>query len=535
MKRIKGLVLVLVLMLVAPINTKAASTYISADGTVVNGNNITATVTLKDVAAWDIKISGSGSTNGCSTHEVGDSGTGNNTTKYFSVTCKANSLGTITFSYSGDVTSSDGNNTKVSGSKKVTVVKPREKSTNNNLKSLSVEGYELTPEFSKDTLEYNVEVTDDKETIKINAEKEDGYASLEGDGEIEVAEGVNKLEVKVTSETGVEKVYVLNVNVKDNNPITEKVNGESFTLVKRSKSLVLPEGLDSEKFVPTTIKIGENEIPALVSEELKLTLVGLKDKSGVVYLYEVVNGKIKDRYELLTTKGLTVKFKEPKEIIDGYTKTTIKIGDKEYTAYQNKYKDYALIYGTNTETNEDNWYLYNIKEKSIQKYAKDMIDDINKEYNDKINTYTLIIIGLSSIAVLLLIIVIILAITKNKNKKPKDKNKNQIEDIKEDTLVDKLEDTKEIDASEIIINKIEEPKLEEVVKIEETKKDKKKNKELNQPKENNSEFLNTEDLKEILENQEVKEEIKKESRKEKKKKKKKGAIEDSEMARDFLE
>jgi len=517
MKRINRVLMIMVLSFIIPINVKAATTYISANDTVVNGNEVKATVTLKDVAAWDIRISGDGSTNGCSTHEVGDSGNGNNTTKYFSVTCRANSLGTITFSYNGDVTSSDGKNTKVSGSKKVTVVKPREKSNNNNLKSLSVEGYTLTPEFSKDTLEYNVEVTDDKETIKINAEREDGYSSLEGDGEKEVAEGINKFEVKVTSETGKEKVYTLNINVKDANPIEKKINGDTYSLVKRSKTLVVPDGLDKEKFTSSTITIDETEIPALVSEELGLTFVGLKDKNDLIYLYKVEDGSITTRYELLTTKGLSVEFKEPKEVLDGYTKTTIKIGDKEYTVYQNDYKNYALIYGTNIDTKEDNWYQYNIKEKSLQSYNKDLIDNMNKDFDKEINTYKMLsFIGIGiSIVLLFIVIILIIKLSKKKNKK----DKFDIFDEEE------KDNTKELDKAEIIINKVELKKKEEKVE----KKSKKKET-TNKKKEDKkqSQFLNTQDLKEILE------EPKKEEVKEVKKRKSK-VIEDEEMALDFLD
>ena len=525
MKRIKG-ILLLVLAFAFPINGDAANTYISANNTVVNGDNIKATVTLQGVAAWDIKISGNGSTNGCSAHEVGDSGNGNNTTKYFSVTCKATSLGSITFSYSGDVTSSDGKNTKVSGSKKVSVVKPREKSTNNNLKGLSVENYNLTPEFNKDTLEYTVEIGDNAEVIKINAEKEDGYAQLEGDGEKEVVEGANKFEVKVTSETGSEKIYVLNVNVKDNNPIEETINGKTYTLVKRIKSLVLPDGVNKESFTETKVKVGENEIPAYTSEELGLTLIGLKDENGAIYLYKYEDNKITDRYELLTSKGLTIEFKEPTEELEGYTKTTIKIADKEYTVYQNKYTDYALIYGTNIETKEDNWYLYNIKENSLQTYMKNMIDDMNNDFNKQIEQYKVVILGLSGLSLVLLLIAVVAILKKGKRKQvitklPEEKK----EDLKS------LENTKELDKAEIIINKVENKK--EIVEEKPDKKDKKKKDKKKQKEVKKSDFLNTEDLKEILDNTKTTEilldDIKKAPKKEKSE-----VVEEDEMDTEFL-
>ena len=501
MKRIKWMSLLAIATVILPIGVNAAgSASISANNTVVNGDKIKATVTLKNMAAWDIKISGSGSTKGCSSHEVGDSGNGNNTTKYFSVECKATSLGSITFSFSGDVTSSDGTNTKVSGSKKVTVVKPREKSTNNNLKSLSVENYTLTPEFNKDTLEYTVEIGDNAETIKINAEKEDGYASLEGDGDKEVVEGANKFEIKVTSETGSEKIYVLNINVKDNNPIEEKIDGKTYTLVKRMKSLVLPDILNKELFTETKVKIGEAEIPAYTSEKLGITLIGLKDENSSIYLYKYENEKITTRYELLASKGLTIEFKEPKEELEGYTKTTIKIDDKEYTAYQNKYTDYALIYGTNIETKEDNWYSYNIKEKSLQTYMKTVIDDMDNDFTKQLEQYKVVILGLSCLSVILLILAIILLFKKPKKKNISSDNikKEEIDKAKEIQReeIDFLEKTKELAKANLMMTKEESNEK----RIENKNNSKKKKKNKNKANPNQSEFLNTQDLNEILDN-----------------------------------
>ena len=296
MKRILGII-VLALVLVIPINVEAAQLKIWASSTTItNGNSVKVTVNASGLTGkFSVTSSDSGVLSG---------GTGSewfeDESKSYTFTSKGLGKATITVRA---IDVADSNGDKYSGSQSVTisVVKPREKSNNNNLKSLSVEGYSLTPEFSKDTLEYNVEVTDDKETIKINAEREDGYSSLEGDGEKEVAEGINKFEVKVTSETGKEKVYTLNINVKDANPIKKKVDGEEYSLVKRSKTLVVPNGLDEEKFELTTIKLDEAEIPALVSEELKLTFIGLKDKNDIIYLYKVEDGNITTKYELLTT------------------------------------------------------------------------------------------------------------------------------------------------------------------------------------------------------------------------------------------
>ena len=233
------------------------------------GQSVTGTVTVKNVAAWNIRVNGTGNTNGCSTSSADATSNGKNTTKTFKVTCSANSTGVIKISYSGDATSEDGSNTSISGSKTITVVAARPKSTNNYLKSLSIEGGVISPEFSKDNLEYTALFEPGTEKIVINAEKEDGYASISGTGEHAVVEGENKFEVTVTSESGSSRTYILNVTVKEYDPIIVKVDEEEYTVVRKLEELTKPES-----FTETTITIGEDIIPALYNEVTKKTLVG---------------------------------------------------------------------------------------------------------------------------------------------------------------------------------------------------------------------------------------------------------------------
>jgi hypothetical protein len=425
MKKYKiGIILIIMFLSTTKVYA-AGSASISASNTVVNGNNITATVTLKDMAAWNINITGSGATNGCSTKEVGDSGNGQNTTKKFYLTCKANKLGTITFNFSGDITSSDGVNKTVSGSKKVTVVKPREKSTNNNLKSLSVEGYTLSPEFNADTLEYTVELEASVEKIMVNAEKADSYASISGGGEIAVSEGDNRIEIKVTSETGKEKVYVINAVVKDSNPITTTVEDKKLTVVKKASSLTKPD-----LFEETKIKINEMEIPAFYNEATKTTLVGLRDENGKIELY--IYDQDKNSYQkYLTLVGTEFHLiqKEAKGIPEGYQKVTKKIDDIEYTAYQKDKSDFLLLYGTILENGNEGWYSYDTKEKTLQRYNKDIVESMTKEYQDIQDTDHKVIIGLAVLSSVLALTTMILALRKPRVKKVN--NKERKEEISE--------------------------------------------------------------------------------------------------------
>lgn len=409
MKKISLLLICLFVFLVNVICVSAAgSASISVSkSTIENGNKVTASVTVKNTAAWNVTITSSGSTSGCTQKFVGDSGTGNNTTKTFSVTCKSTSTGIINFVMSGDITSSDGNNTKISGSKSVTVVTPREKSTNNDLKSLSVEGYEISPAFDKDVNEYSVTVPSTVEKINIVAKKADSYSSLDGTGEKTVEEGVNTFEIVVTSETGVSNTYKLTVNVEDQNPIKVVVDGIKYTVVKVAKNLEKPELFDE-----TTIKIGEYEIPAFVNEVSNYTLIGLKDEVGNISLFIYDNGKY-TKYNAFMSDKLSIIFLELDKVPTNYKKTTVSINEQKVSGYRVSGDNRLLVYGLNLATGKKNYYTYDKDEKTLQifdinNYEKNIKEEKNNRY---------MIYGLSIACLFLFIFMILFIIKSSKLKK----------------------------------------------------------------------------------------------------------------------
>ena len=408
MKSIKYLIFCLILFVFCGINVLAASATLSVNSSKIEeGRSVTATVNMKGAAAWNITISSSGATNGCSKSFADASSDGNNVNKSFSVTCKASGTGIISFVLSGDITSSDGVNSSVSGKKSVTVTEPREKSSNNKLKSLSVEGFEISPEFDKDVNEYSVSVPSTVEKIEINAKKADSYASVEGSGEKTVEEGVNTFEIIVTSETGISNTYKLIVNVEDQNPIDVKVNGKKYTVVKLSKNLEKPELFDE-----TTIKIGENDIPAFYNDVCKYTLVGLKDENGNIELFIYEDGEY-TKYNEFRSESLPIIFLDMKKVPSDYIKTSVTINEVNVNAYKIDDSDKLLLYGLNIATGKKNYYTYEVNEKTLQ------IFDID-EYENSVNTYKTnfyIIIGLSSLILLLFILVILFSSKANKLKK----------------------------------------------------------------------------------------------------------------------
>ena len=401
MKKISILLFALFSFIIFNLQVYAEPTYSLSvsSSTIEKGNSVTATLTIKNVASWQVTISSSGATSGCTQTFSDVTSDSENTTKKLSVTCKSTGTGTINFVASGNATSSDGSKVQISTSKKVTVVTPRELSTNNKLKSLSVEGYEISPEFSSSVNEYTVTVPSTVEKINIKAAKADSYADLEGTGEKKVEEGINTFEIIVTSETGISNTYKLIVNVEDLNPLKVSLDDKNYTVVKIAKNLIKPE-----LFEETTIKINEFAIPAFVNEVSNYTLVGLKDETGKIELFIYDNGKYK-KYNDFTSTSITLINVEPDTIPQNYTKSSLMINEKETTVYVNEKN--TLVYGLNLVTGKKNFYSYDKEEKTLQIFNPETYEEeIEEDNNNKYLVYGL------SIGILLLLLLVMLLSSK---------------------------------------------------------------------------------------------------------------------------
>lgn len=424
MKKIRLIILAIILAFILFIpNVYAGNLDISASTkTITNGQTVNITVKVSGLAG-KFKIS---SSNG-NILAGGDNGIWiENQSKTFKFTAKGVGTATVTVTpiNVGDLD----DNSKYTASKSVTinVVKPREKSTNNNLKSLSVEGYSLSPTFDKNILEYTVNLESNVEKIKINASKEDYYASVNGIGEKEVQEGDNKFQITVTSETGKTKTYTVNAIVKDSNPIIKVIDGKKYTIVKRGSALEKPD-----LFEETVVTIQEIEIPAFYNNITKITLVGLKDEEGIIYLYQYDRETdTYQKYDFLTSQSKTIILESSKEKIDGYRKKLVTIDGKEYTVYQSELdSNYFLIYGIDIVTGNRDWYLYHIKEQTLQRYMSDIIGNMKRDFSQNIQQYKIALFGMAGLVLFLLMIIIIQITSKSKLRK---KFLKKIQQLKEE-------------------------------------------------------------------------------------------------------
>lgn len=281
-------------------------------------------------------------------------------------------------------------------------------SKNNYLKSLGIEGYELNPGFNKDTLEYSVTLSPGTEKIKVTGALEDSKASVKGLGEINVTEGVNTINVVVTAENGNERTYKLVVSVEEKDPIDITINNKKYRVIKKREVLGSKNGYDS-----VDIKINDIGIPALYNEVTGVTLVGLKDENGTISLfsYDSSTGEYSE-YKEFTFDLMNLYVHENKN--SKYEKITIKLNGEDTIAYKiPSLDDYYLIYGTNTTTGYEGYYLYDKKENSIQRYDTKLLDKLTGEKNKYLN----VVLVLSSVCFLTMLFLLIEVNRDNKREK----------------------------------------------------------------------------------------------------------------------
>lgn len=102
----------------------------------------------------------------------------------------------------------------------ITETKPEEKSNNANLKSLAIEGAELTPTFSASVTEYSAKLVNYKEnTLNITAEAEDEKTTVKITGNEQIEVGENAILITATAEDGTTKIYTITVTNEEVEPL----------------------------------------------------------------------------------------------------------------------------------------------------------------------------------------------------------------------------------------------------------------------------------------------------------------------------
>ena len=527
MKKLKVFLLGIISLLVLPSMVNAASGKISVTGTssAVVGNRVTITVTLSSstaIGSWEMALNYDKSYLQLVSSTAESGGTkmlGYTTTlsgvksKSYTFVFKTLKTGNTRVSVSSYLAYAmdESEMSLTSSSKSIRIMTQAELeasySKDNNLKGLSVtvgeESFDLEEEFAKDTLEYHVTVPTGTTMVNVTATKNDSTASVDGDGEIEVTEGLNTIPIVVTAQNGDEKTYTLIVNVEDQNPIEVAIDGKNYTVVKSDSLLTAPAA-----FTATTVEIDGFQIPAFVNEAIGYTLVGLKDEEGNISYYRYQNGEY-SLYNELTSKSYTLVPVAFDTELD-YIKTAVEINGATMDAY--KYSEDSNLYiinAINLETGKTNLYLYDKESEAAILFDESFINSANQT----IQYYTYVIIAFAGALFLMLMLIFgLLHSTKKKQKKI-----NQFIEKQEA----KIEATRKLNDVVSEVKKIQEKEQNDihsdVIKVEEVKFEEEPQ------EEKTSDIKQDENNEETLKNDEKREEkkSKKELKKERKEAKKK--------------
>lgn len=467
MKRMKYFVIALLMLIMLPniVNAASGTIKVTSTSTVVVGNKVTVTITLAsntNIGSWQmqlnydknyLQLTSTTAESGSTVMSNSSSGT---KTKKYTYTFKTKKTGSTKVSVNSYLVYAYDDMSKMSitsTSKTIKVITQAELeasySKDNNLKSLKVEGYDLSPTFNKDKLDYTVTVPEGTTSIKVNAVPNDSKADVSGEGAIEVSEGINNIKIVVRAENGSEKTYNLAVNVIDQNPINVEVDGTNYTVIKLKKNYICPELFDESE-----ITIGDFQIPACVNGKINYTLVGLKKEDGTIEHFIYDNGKYTKYSEIVGTSLKIIALDYNGEV-DGLIKTKETINDKVHQVF--KFSDssrFYVVYGMNVETGEKDFYVYDSKNNTFNLYDTEYINHL-KELN---KTYLYVIIAFGLGLFLSLICVISLSRSNSKLKKIRKKellkeensndNKKEIpekvkKDKKKNTIKEEVKEQKE--------------------------------------------------------------------------------------------
>lgn len=327
-------------------------------------------------------------------------------------------------------------NTGNSGGNNTSSPAHREKSSNNFLSSITIDGLSLNEPFDKEKLEYTLTIPAETESIKINAQLADSNSKAVGIGEVKVSAGVNDLEIVVTAENGSKRTYKIKATVEELSPIKVKINDVVYTLIRKRSDL--PK--ISEYNIPKDITINENVIEGYFNEKLNYNIVGLKDQKGKINFYIYDNGKYKI-YKEHTFNGISLQILDKE--LTGYKKVSFLYDNDKITSYQEIKRDlikntyaldnnditgnqFYLFYAKNLENGKEELYQYDAIEKTVQRYNTNVLD-MYKHTSDTYYQYLLI-----CLLVIVVLFVLLFALSfKKKEHKPKKKTK-----VKELDLLD---------------------------------------------------------------------------------------------------
>lgn len=167
----------------------------------------------------------------------------------------------------------------------VNVKEPVVYSSNNKLKDIYVEGYDLT---KIDNNNYELIVNNEVASIKVGASAEDEKAKVTGTGDISLQIGVNNLQVIVTAENGSQNVINLKVTRKDGYYLEDL-----STVINKDEDVVI--------LLTDSSKITNEHLETIKNSKKKVTFNYVNENKVVMYSW-IVDGKNLSSIKEINTK-----------------------------------------------------------------------------------------------------------------------------------------------------------------------------------------------------------------------------------------
>ncbi len=263
-----------------------------------------------------------------------------------------------------------------------------------SLASLEISPGTISPEFSSDVYEYQVEVGADCDKLLVNAKTSDSGAKMVIAGNSGLKVGTNTVIINVTAADGVTTAKYTIQAVRSAGETQSSAAGNESTAAESSES-----------------QIADNP---LVNSSAAATEAGSTEGQESQSSSSASAGTI-------TTTGKTYTLSEPdaSAIPDGYTAMDLKIGEQTVKVWKfpSEYdvEGFYLIYGTD-ETGKTAFYIYDETEGTVitapdgilsagqeNEISQVQLQKAQEAYQKSMKTRMLIIIGLSVLCFILLI------------------------------------------------------------------------------------------------------------------------------------
>lgn len=242
-----------------------------------------------------------------------------------------------------------------------------DRSSDNTLKSLGIEGVELSPKFSSDVTSYTAQVWDTP-SVTINASAKDSKATISGAGKKDLALGENKIEVKVTAENGSVKKYTISVTLNQHPTIFMDYNGKNLGVVKNIANINAFSGFDR-----CIVEYQLQNVEGWYSSELDMTIIYMIDDEDETGFYIFDKNEIISelkQIEVQSTKYFVMEISVQDQLRAGFNYEMILMDEFElmgWTFESEELSEYVLVQLMD-DKGELKDYLYSVSDGTMIQY-----------------------------------------------------------------------------------------------------------------------------------------------------------------------